>query len=75
MKLYTGGYLAFYMPQHKKEVEIIIDTPKQLNELLEELHIPQAEVQLVAINGEQATLESTVLDTDEVRIYSGTDGG
>ena len=75
MKLRSGGHLSFYMPQRKTEIEIQVSTPVALKDLLQKLHIPLAEVHLVAINGEQADLESSVLDSDEVRIYSSVNGG
>lgn len=75
MKLSTGGYLAFYMPQRKGAVEIAVEVPTPLKDILRGLQIPLAEVHLVAINGIQADIEAVVNDSDSVRVFSSVDGG
>ena len=76
MKLYTGGYLTFYMPRKAHSLDIILEDPRLLSEILLELAVPLAEVHLVAINGEVRELEDTIVkNTDDVRIYSSVNGG
>jgi sulfur carrier protein ThiS len=76
MKLYAGGYLTFFMPGQKPEIEQKLAVPMNLKELLETLGIPAEEVQLVIINGEIADLEQAhISDLDVVKIFPGVDGG
>lgn len=76
MKLVSGGYLAFYMPQRKNSVEIELRTPTPLKTILDNLQIPLAEVNLVALNGNQVDLEDAIIsNTDVVHVVSSVDGG
>jgi len=75
MKLHSGGYLTFYMPGQKKSIEVCLSTSKPLIELLQELQIPLAEVELVAINGVLADINAAITDADEVNIFSSINGG
>lgn len=76
MKLVSGGYLAFYMPQRKNSVEIELRTPTPLKTILDNLQIPLAEVYLVALNGNQVDLEDAIIsNTDVVHVVSSVDGG
>lgn len=76
MKLVTGGYLSFYMPGRKSSLELRLEAPTPLSKILSNLKIPQADVHLVAVNGEQANLaEAIIRDEDQVRIFSSVDGG
>lgn len=76
MRLYTGGYLSYYMPGRKNAAELHLDAPTPLREILQQLKIPLADVHLVAVNGEQADLAGAVIqDGDVVHIYSSVDGG
>jgi len=76
MKLYTGGYLTFYMPGHKHSMDIQLNAPTPLKEILADLHIPLEEVHLVALNGEQVDVEAAFIhDTDVLRIFSSVNGG
>jgi len=76
MKLYAGGYLTFYTPDQKPEIEQDISEPIELTRLLDELGIPAGDVQLVIINGQIVDLEEAVLnDQDTVKVFPGVDGG
>jgi sulfur carrier protein ThiS len=76
MKLFTGGYLTFYMPQQKHLLEIHLHKPTQLKEILAGLRIPIAEVDLTAVNGNLADVEEVIVeDTDVVRVFSSVNGG
>ena len=71
MKLYTGGYLTFYMPQKNNFIELPLHTPTPLKEILSDLQIPIEEIHLVALNGEQADVETAIIhDTDVLRVSS-----
>ncbi len=76
MKLHAGGYLTFYLPKRQSPMEVHLDQPILLIEILQKYRIPQSEVQLVSVNGLQVDLETAlVVDLDEVQIISGVDGG
>jgi sulfur carrier protein ThiS len=76
LKLYIGGYLAFFSPNQQSEVELTLSEPVKLDVLLAEAGIPAAEVQLVLINGTRVdSLQSVVQNQDEVKIFPGVDGG
>lgn len=76
MKLLTGGYLTFYMPQQKHALEIHLHEPAHLKEILEGLHIPIAEIDLTAVNDNLADVEEVIVeDTDVVRVFSSVNGG
>jgi sulfur carrier protein ThiS len=76
MILYAGGYLSFYLPQSMHSLEIRLDAPTSLKDVLGRLSIPVEEVQLVSLNGELAEVETVIVrDTDVVRIFPGVNGG
>jgi sulfur carrier protein ThiS len=76
MKLYAGGLLDFYLPDHRNRVEVELKEPIRLSEILVRLGIPPAEVQLVIINGELVELDETIVsDQDEVKLYPPVNGG
>jgi sulfur carrier protein ThiS len=76
MILYAGGYLTFYTPDQKPEVEWVLPSPIELRALLTEIGIPAAEVQLVILNGEIVDLNGTqVQNRDVIKIFPGVDGG
>jgi sulfur carrier protein ThiS len=76
MKLITGGYLSFYLPGRKNQLQIEIDGPVPLKDVLRESGIPLGEVFLTAINGIMVDLEqATVYPEDVVNVVSAIDGG
>jgi sulfur carrier protein ThiS len=76
MRIFLGGHLTFYHPQKEKWLEIVIQAPTALSEILEEAGIPLGEVHLVVLNDEHIELEKAVVsDQDEVQIYSPVGGG
>lgn len=76
MKLYTGGYLAFYLPHHQQKWQIALKQPTPLQEILAQLGLPLGEVYLAAINGEWVDLDTAIAqETDDVRVFSAVDGG
>ncbi len=76
MKLYTGGYLTFYMPERKHSIDIQLNAPTPLQDILAQIGIPLNEVALTALNGEQVELDTVLVkDGDVVRVFSSVDGG
>jgi sulfur carrier protein ThiS len=76
MKLHLGGNLPFFAPKRQKELEVALQEPACLREVLTKLGIPVSEVYLTVLNGEQVILDETlVTDSDKVRLYPAIDGG
>jgi len=76
MKLHLGGNLPFFAPKRQKDLEITLQKPARLSEVLAKLGIPVSEVYLTVLNGEQVNMEATrVENSDEVRLYPPIDGG
>jgi sulfur carrier protein ThiS len=80
MRLYLGGFFAFYIPSGSKPrrpwVEVDLSGPTALSEVLVGLGIPPAEVSLVAINGQAVEPAEAVINPgDEVRLYPPIGGG
>jgi len=76
MRLFFGGYLDFYHPQRRNWLDVEIDQPESLVDVLTRLGIPVSEVQLVVLNGENVDLRETVVSAqDEVKLYSAVGGG
>jgi sulfur carrier protein ThiS len=76
MRLYLGGYLNFYNPQHGNWLEVDINQPSHLKEVLVELGIPVSDVYLVVLNGQLEELSETIVSgEDEVKLYPAVGGG
>jgi sulfur carrier protein ThiS len=76
MKLLLGGYLSFFSSKRQDKIEVPLEEPRRLSEVLSELGVPVSEVYLTVLNGELVTLDETVVsDSDEVRLYPPIDGG
>jgi sulfur carrier protein ThiS len=76
MKLYLGGSLAFYAPAKQPNLEVQLNIRTSLTQVISDLGIPIAEVQLAVLNGELVNLNEThVSDDDEVRLYPPVGGG
>ncbi len=76
MQLYLGGHLDFYNPRPGGWLEIHINQPTTLVEILAQQGIPESEVQLVVLNGELADLDGLIVsDEDEVKLFSAVGGG
>ena len=76
MRIYLGGYLDFYNPQHGNWLEVDINQPSHLREVLVELGIPVSEVYLVVLNGQLVELSETIVSgEDEVKLYPAVGGG
>jgi sulfur carrier protein ThiS len=76
MRLYLGGYLDFYNPQHGSWMEVELNQPTPLRDVLTQQGIPVSEVQLVVLNGELLDLDSAIVsEQDEVKLFSAVGGG
>ena len=76
MKLHLGGHLSFYVPQRRSWVELSLQTPQSLPDLLSGLGIPPAEVALVVVNGALAQDEAPIItESDRVELYPPMGGG
>lgn len=80
MRLYLGGFFAFYIPSGSKKrqpwMEVDLSGPTALAEVLVELGIPPAEVNLVVINGQSVEPAGAIINPgDEVRLYPPIGGG
>lgn len=76
MRIYLGGYLDFYNPQHGNWLEVDINQPSHLREVLVELGIPVSDVYLVVLNGQLEELSETIVSgEDEVKLYPAVGGG
>ncbi len=76
MKLHLGGQFSFYIPGHPHQVDVPLEKPSRLSEILTRLGIPVAEINLAVVNGELVELQSAVISQqDEVKIYPPVSGG
>ena len=76
MKLHLGGQFSFYLPGHPAWVELDLQQPTPLGEVLLRLGIPPAEVHLAAINGELVDVETGLVSQGDVaRIFPPIGGG
>ena len=76
MKLHAGGQLTWYLPQKQSDLEIQLEAPTRLTEVIARIPIPAGEVVLVVLNGELADLNTVmVTDADRVELYPPIGGG
>ena len=76
MRLHLGGHLNWYEPQKRARLELPLAAPVLLLALLEQLHVPPAEVAILTINGRLAQLEAAVVsDDDRVELDAAIGGG
>lgn len=76
MKLIAGGYLTFYTPDQRPDIDLPLKETVALRALLAEIGIPVAEIQLVVLNGQIVDLDQVNLkNQDEVKVFPGVDGG
>jgi sulfur carrier protein ThiS len=76
MKLYLGGSLAFHTLTRQPNLEIQLNKNTSLTQVICDLGIPIAEVQLTVLNGELVNMkEIHVSNDDEVCLYPAVGGG
>lgn len=76
MRIYLGGHLNFYHPQKENWLEVEIEQPAILKDVLTAEGIPFGEVSLVVVNGENVDLQVVIIsEQDEVKLFSPVGGG
>jgi sulfur carrier protein ThiS len=76
MKLFLGGQFSLYIPGHPPSVEVEVNKPTRLSDVLSGLGIPVADIHLTVVNGKLVELdEAVVADRDEVKIFPPVGGG
>jgi sulfur carrier protein ThiS len=75
MRLYLGGYLDFYHPHKGNWLEVDVDQPVPLIEVIADLGIPVGDIHLVVVNNQLQNLDFIISENDEVKIYSAVGGG
>ena len=76
MRIYLGGHLNFYHPQKENWLQIELDQPTLLKDVLIRSGIPLGEVYMIVVNCEIANLEDAVItEQDEVKVFSPVGGG
>jgi sulfur carrier protein ThiS len=76
MRIYLGGHLNFYHPQRGYWLEIELEQPTYLKDVLDGSGIALGEVYLVVVNGEIVDLhEAIISEQDNVKLYSAVGGG
>lgn len=76
MKLFLGGQFSLYIPGHPPSVDVTLNEPARLSEVLLGLGIPAADIHLVVVNGQLVEMEDALVsDQDEVKIFPPVGGG
>ena len=76
MKLYLGGYFAYFLSTRQNWIDVELNGPARLSEVLAGLGIPAGEIYLAVVNGELVDLqEAFVSERDEVRLFPAIGGG
>lgn len=76
MKLHLGGQFSYYLAGHPSDLELQIDEPTRLVDILVDLGIPVAEIHLTVVNGELVDpQEAIVSQQDDVKLYPPVSGG
>jgi sulfur carrier protein ThiS len=76
MRIFLGGNLNFYHPQKETWLEVEVERPTPLKELLVRSGIPLGEVYLTVVDGELVDLQDAVVSEDnEVKLFPAVGGG
>jgi sulfur carrier protein ThiS len=76
MNLFLGGQFSLYFPGHPPSVDVAVNKPTMLREVLSGLGIPVADIHLVVVNGKLVEMEEVVVsDQDRVKIFPPVGGG
>jgi sulfur carrier protein ThiS len=76
MNLNLGGQFSFYLPGFPRQLEVQLEEPTRLSEILARLGIPMAEIYLVVVNGELVDPRTAMVSPyDEVKLYPSVNGG
>jgi len=76
IEIHFGGHLSFYSPGKKPRLSYPLTSPTNLRTILEQFHVPVAEIALVIINGEAADrVDVDIKPGDRVDLFSPMSGG
>lgn len=77
MHLCLNGHLNWYDPQKRKSIHLALTQPTLLIDVLDQLHVPIAEIVVGVVNGKTVVSlnDLIVTDTDKVELYPPVDGG
>lgn len=76
MHLHLGGHLSWYAPERAAHLDLPLDGPRRLLDLLDALGVPAAEIAVVLVNRRPVLLgEATVEDADRADLYPPVGGG
>jgi sulfur carrier protein ThiS len=76
MRIFLGGHLNFYHPRKEKWLEVDLEGPTCLVEVLNNHDIPLGEVHLVVLNNEIVDLTGArISNRDQVKLFSAVGGG
>lgn len=75
MRLHLGGHLNFYDPQKRTWLDMTLPGSTSLAEIIRQAGLPEGEVALLVINGQQADMHDLVCDADRVELYPPMGGG
>ncbi|MBC8508520.1 MAG: MoaD/ThiS family protein [Anaerolineales bacterium] len=76
MKIYLGAHLNFYHPEKKSWLNVEIQQPVALAEILESAGIPLGEIHMVVVNNEIEEMSEVMISPqDEVKIFPPVGGG
>lgn len=77
IQITLGGHLSFFDAQKRSRLSLCLEKATSLDELLDRLGVPFAEIFLVAINDQQQTVLTDVMVSpgDAVSLYPPMGGG
>ncbi len=79
MRLHLGGHLAWYDPERRSWLDVAVSQPTSVRALAAQLHLPVAEIAIVALNGKPVpppdVWDLQVSDGDRLELYPPMGGG
>lgn len=76
MRLHLGGHLDFYDAQKRTWVDVSLEVPTRLRDVLDQLGVPIGEVAIALVNGRAVEMETAMVsDQDQVTLYPPVGGG
>ena len=76
MHLHLGGHLSWYDARRRAWVEIHIDAPTPLADVLRQLNVPVDEVAVTAVQGRAVDVREAIVSYgDRVEVYPPIGGG
>lgn len=77
MQLYLGGHLNWYDVEKRRSLDIRLESPTLLGDVLARFHVPLSEIAVGSLNGNPIFFfeDVSVSDKDTVHLYPPVDGG